>query len=241
MDIIQVVCLVWGARWHLCVCVWCIWNRRSSIIKRTKRATSYLPSVLFKTKWRSTVKGHSARSQNNGRTTENWRTRARQEGEETWLGATEKQALIETFSHTALRLRSAREIKQEDYTLAERLGSLLWLSATSTKSPLTMKLSVSRGLVQKHTKCLGWDVVMCGSFHPQKSESKDALMLQRGLMSMSEGNRDKKNKSNHLLTMGSIYSVDRTHQWRSTRIWCNPELFHGWRLQPSLKKRGCLG
>lgn len=78
----------------------------------------------------------------------------KKEGEETWLRATEKQRWI-ILTHTALWPRSAREIKQEDYTLAERLGSLLWLSATSTKSPLTMELSVSWGTDQKHTGMLG--------------------------------------------------------------------------------------
>lgn len=83
-----------------------------------------------------------------------------------------KQAVTESFSHTVLWPRSASKIKEEDYTLAERLGrilSLLWLSATSTKSPLTMELSGVRAIDQKHTSTFGTHAVV-RSFRCPKSE-----------------------------------------------------------------------
>lgn len=49
------------------------------------------------------------------------------EGGNTRIRGTEKQAVTESFSHTTLWPRSAREIKEEDYILAERLGSIFRL------------------------------------------------------------------------------------------------------------------
>lgn len=117
------------------------------------------------------------------------------EAEKTWLRATEKQALIESFSHTALWPRSAREIKEEDYTLAERLGSLFWLSATSTKSPLTMGLSVSRGIDQKHTSMFGkyagamWRSFKCPKSNDKELENRQMSSAWWGWLSMSRGKK----------------------------------------------------
>lgn len=58
------------------------------------------------------------------RTSENQKGRERDSKRGRRLNATE-EAITESFSHTVLWPRSANKMKQENYTLAEGLGSLL--------------------------------------------------------------------------------------------------------------------
>lgn len=96
-----------------------------------------------------------------------------------------------------------------------------------------MELSVSRGIDRKHTSTFGkYTVVMWRSSKWPKSEYKDVYVCYRTDRWAVPWGVDwacPKGRGgvgwNHLLMMGSVYSVDRTHRWWcSALVRCYPEL-----------------
>lgn len=143
------------------------------------------------------------------------------EGEKTWLRATEKQTLTESFSHSTLA-----QIIQWDKTRGLHSG---W---KTFKSPLTLchfyKVTSDNGATCKQrdsskTRKYVWEVhysdveIIHISWIPkQRSECLSEPTDEQCLGWLSEN-------WTHLLLIWSVYSVDRTHKWCNRLVWCNQE------------------